>query len=166
MPQSARDQFTATLGEATGAAEVFGALHRLAAAEIGVRLFSVTLIDTAAGLARRVYTSDSAAYPLSGTKPLVENGFLATVRAGRMYHANSPREMRADFPDLAAIESLGCGAVINLPVMVAARLAATVNLLDAAGRYDPGTALRARQCLALPALAAVLAAERLGPARP
>lgn len=161
MPQTALDHFTAALGQARESGAPLAALHRLAEAEIGVRLFSVMLIDLAAGLAKRVYTSDPVAYPVSGTKPLAENRHLDTVREGRVYHANSAAAMRADFPDLATIEALGCGAVINLPVMIEGVLSATVNLLDAEGRYDPATALRAGKVLALPALAAILAARGL-----
>ena len=50
--------------------ETFAALHAAADAACGARLFTVTVLDRRAGLARRAYTSHPAEYPASGTKPL------------------------------------------------------------------------------------------------
>ncbi len=135
----------------------FAALHALAEDSVGVRLFSVTMIDHRAGEARRVYTSDPENYPLSGTKPLVLNGFLSRMLAGQTYWAASPEAMQDDFPDLETIRRLGCGSVVNLPVMLAGALRATVNLLDAPGHFDAITAEWTAAVLSLPAKAAVLA---------
>ena len=49
--------------------DTYRALH----AATGGRLFTVTVIDRAAGLARRVYTSHPDTYPVSGTKPIQPN---------------------------------------------------------------------------------------------
>ena len=64
------------------------------------------------------------------------------------------------FPDHAIIGALGCGAVLNLPVVIADRLAATVNLLDVEGHFTPAR-IAAAADLALPALAAVALARGL-----
>ncbi|MEK8144677.1 GAF domain-containing protein [Streptomyces sp. M10(2022)] len=40
------------------------------------------------------------------------------------------------FADHATIDSLGCGAVINVPVVEGGHTLGILNILDAEGRYD------------------------------
>ena len=79
----------------------------------------------------------------------------------RPFVANTIEEIAEVFPDHETIRSLGCGSVINLPVVIADQLAGTLNLLDEEHYY---TAERdeAAKALSLPAKAAFLAALRLG----
>lgn len=134
------------------------ALQRLAEEAVGTVIFSVTAIDMAAGVARRAQTSHPAEYPVSGTKPIIRNGFFTAVEAGRVYSAATPEAMVGDFPDLDTIQALGCGSVMNLPVMLDGRLVATVNLLAPAGHFSPDRVAVAAALLAVPAKAAVLMA--------
>ncbi len=57
----------------------FRTLHRDIAALAGARLFTVTRIDRQAGLTRRIFTSHPADYPLSGTKPVKDDGWTDQV---------------------------------------------------------------------------------------
>ena len=64
------------------------------------------------------------------------------------------------FPDHAKIWSLGCGSVINTPVIVADQMLGTVNLLHEEQYYTPQRVADAG-LLALPAKAAFLAVGHL-----
>lgn len=113
--------------------ETFRALH----AQTGGRLFTVTVLDRAAGLARRVFSSHPEAYPVSGTKPMAQGAWTTqVVERGEIFVANTVPEFAIYFPDHALIESLGCGSALNIPVKTDAVIG-TVNILDAAHYFSP-----------------------------
>ena len=151
------------MSRAADAGAAYGALHRLAEATVGVRLFTVMMVDMGAGLARRAYTSHPEAYPTSGTKPIHRNAWFETLERGETFVAQRGSSTiaevvsrpRADRPASAAARSSTCRSC------VAGRLVGSVNLLDAEGRYTAGILPPLRAALALPALAALLVAERL-----
>lgn len=135
---AARRTFDAALAAAGTPDEAFRALQEFVREIVGARLFTVMLVDMAAGLARRAYTSDLENYPASGTKPIQRNRWFDTVhRDRRPFVANSIDDIATVFPDHALIDSLGCQSVVNLPVVLEGELAGTVNMLDAAGHYTP-----------------------------
>lgn len=163
MTDPARSAFDAELAAAATPEAAFAALHRLADAAVGARLFTVMTVDMAAGLARRAYTSDPESYPATGTKPVEMNAWFEVVHGRHeMFVANTLAEIAEVFPDHELIGSLGCGSVVNLPVLRAGRLVATVNLLDAEGHYTPERVGRVAAELTLPAMAALLLADLLG----
>src|SRR5579872_4905590 len=95
------------------------ALSDLAAAIVGHRLFTVMTVDIAAGLARRSYSSHPAEYPVSGTKPIHHDAWFDIVhRQRRTFVANTIEDIAKVFPDHELIASLGCGSVLNLPVVL------------------------------------------------
>ena len=105
-----------------------------AAATAGHRLFTATVVDTLAGLVRRSYSNMPADYPTSGTKPLKGNtgDWYETVMVQRRtFVANTIEDIAKVFPDHALIASLGCGSVVNLPIVLEDRLVATINLTGA-----------------------------------
>ena len=141
----------------TDAGAICAALHRLADALVGARLFTLMAFDGATREASRVYTSDPVAYPVSGTKPAPENAWSARVLDRReTFVANDLAGIAAVFPDHALIDSLGCRAVLNLPIVLGGRVLGTVNCLDRAGRYTPARVAAAR-ALRLPGTVAFLA---------
>lgn len=112
---------------------VFRALH----AETGGRLFTVTVLDRAAGLARRVYSSHPEEYPVSGTKPMAQGAWTdLVVERGEIFVANSVEEFAIYFADHALIDSLGCGSALNIPVLDGIVIG-TVNILDVADHFTP-----------------------------
>lgn len=112
--------------------QVYRALHE----KTGGRLFTVTVLDRAAGLARRVYTSDPDTYPVSGTKPMQQGDWTRRViEKGEIFVANTVAEFAIYFADHAVIESLGCGSALNIPVL-RDQVIGTVNILDVAGYFD------------------------------
>ena len=116
---------------------VFAKLHADCAA-LGTRLFTITALDDAAGLHRRLYTSHPVEYPASGTKPLDRDGWYdACVAARQTFVANTPPEFARYFFDHALITSLGLGSCINIPVADGGPVLGTVNLLAEAGHFTP-----------------------------
>ena len=115
---------------------LFAALHRLCDATLGVRLFTCSRFDLAAGKAERIYTSDPDAYPLTGLKDIVPNRWTRIVLDGRQpFLAESIDELRDVFPDHEKIEALGLGSAINLPIFVCGTMLGTANLLDVDHKY-------------------------------
>jgi hypothetical protein len=159
----ARRAFDAELARAATPEAAFAALHRLADAVAGARLFTVMTVDMTAGLARRAHTSDPVSYPATGTKPIERNAWFEVVHdRHETFVANTLADIAKTFPDHALIGSLGCGSVVNLPVLRAGDLVATVNLLDAERHYTPARVARIETELTLPAMAVLLLVEALG----
>ena len=154
-------RFDQAISAARDSAAVWLALHRLSAAVVGHRLFTVTTIDMDAGLARRIYTDHPVEYPLSGSKPIHRDRWFEIVHdERRSFVANSIAEIAQHFPDHELIAALGCGSVINLPVVLKGELVTTVNMLDRDGSYGPEKVTIAEAILAAPSkLCFMLAAQ-------
>lgn len=136
--------------------EIGLALHRLAETTVGVKLFTMTADNPKGGYVRRVYSSDEAAYPVLGTKPIVFDDTYRKMTEERfVYVANSVEAMRADFPDLDLIVSLGCGSAINMPIVAGGEMLGSVNLLHEEGWYTPER-VEAAKALTVPAAACFL----------
>lgn len=114
----------------------FGALHDMAREIVGARLFTVTAVDDTQSHVRRLYTSDPAAYPTGGMKPLRRDNWYDTVMAGyNVFVKNTIEEISQVFPDYETIDALGCQSVINVPIIIAGKVYGTVNCLDVAHHY-------------------------------
>lgn len=139
----------------------FAALEALSAAQVGQRLFTLMTVDPDAGLARRAWTSDPVAYPVSGAKPLHDDDWSRAV-LGRheTWVMNSIDHIAQHFPDHALIASLGCESCLNLPVVVGGQVLGTVNILGPAGHFT-ASRIAAAETLRLPAAAAFLLAARI-----
>ncbi len=111
---------------------VYAQLHKAT----GGRLFTVTVLDRAAGLARRVYSSHPETYPVSGTKPMSQGAWTdMVVERGEVFVANTVAEFAIYFPDHAVIESLGCASALNIPITQGVVIG-TVNILDSAQYFS------------------------------
>jgi len=132
---------------------VFARVHDAARQGGGARLFTVTVLDRAARLGRRAYSSHPVDYPTSGTKPMNDNAWSAqVVGRGQSFAANTTAEFAPYFADHPLINALGCAAALNIPVADDAGLVVgTVNILDAEGSFPPAR---------VAALEAVVAAHR------
>lgn len=152
--------FEETLARHTDPLATGAALHRLAEALIGVRLFTLTAIEMPLMQVRRVYSSHPDVYPVLGTKPIVLDPWFEAMRTERRITAiNTAAGMEGEFPDLELIRSLGCNASLSVPVMVGGELIGTINALDAEGRYGPDAVARAAD-LIVPATAVFLILRR------
>lgn len=142
---------------------VWLAMHVLADRLLGAKLFTITTVDMKHQVTRRQYSSHPDSYPVSGTKPIFYDQWFETVCTQRApFVANTIKDIEAVFPDHDVIWSLGCGSVINVPVVIGGDLVGTVNCLDVEHRYTKyKVALSAH--LALPAkLAFALSARPNG----
>jgi hypothetical protein len=116
---------------------VYADLHAACAAH-GTRLFTVSTLDNHAMLARRAYTSHPVEYPVSGTKPVVIDGWHeACITARQTFVANTTPEFAKYFFDHALITSLGLGSCINVPVVSGPDVLGTVNLLAEEHHFTP-----------------------------
>jgi hypothetical protein len=95
------------------------------------------VVDMAKEQSARAYSSDPAAYPVSGTKPIRYDSWFDVIHKQRKpFVANTIADIAKVFPDHELIWSLGCGSVVNLPIEIGGTLMGTVNLLDAEHHYD------------------------------
>lgn len=106
---------------------------------LGTRLFTVTVQDEAAGLARRAYSSMPNEYPVSGTKRLTLDGWYdQCIGARKTFVANTTPEFARYFFDHALITSLGLGSCINIPIFTPdGPVLGTVNLLAEEHHFTP-----------------------------
>ena len=140
------------------------ALQNLFAETVGFKLFTVMTVDLKNQVARRAYSNNVEAYPVSGTKPITYDRWFDIVhRQKRSFVANTIAEIAAVFPDHEKIWSLGCGAVVNLPLIIDGGLAATINILDAEHHYTPERVAIIEAKLARPSLVAYNRAKALEP---
>lgn len=124
----------------TDHSRLFSGLHKLCDRTVGVKLFTCSRFDLAAGTAERIYTSDETAYPLTGLKDITPNRWTHIVLENKQtFCAETIEDLRDVFPDHKKIEALGLGAAINIPIFVCGQMLGTVNLLDVNNSYTFGT---------------------------
>jgi hypothetical protein len=146
--------FEKSLSEATTDTAAYDALCALTKATVGAKLFTVMTADMDAMLARRAYTDDAKNYPTSGTKPIEIDRWFETVHGQHeCFVANTLADIDTVFPDSELIGKLGCGSVINLPVILKGDMVATVNILHEEEYYTPERVALAQDILTLPAMA-------------
>jgi GAF domain-containing protein len=128
--------------------------------EVGVRLFTVLAWVPERRALRRVHSSHPGQYPVGGEKTVeVAQGWLAQCIEGRQpYFGKDRAAVREIFADHELIESLGCGSIINVPVVDGDEVLGVLNILDAEGSYDEESVAAARSLApsAVPALRAAL----------
>lgn len=135
----------------------FKALCKLCDEALGARLFTITDHDPDHDQVRRLYSNMPDAYPVSGTKPANKGSrwYTHCIARQQIFVVNSYAAMLDDFPDHQLIRSLGCEAVMNIPIVVAGRVLGTLNCLDAAGTYSAAK-VDAAEGLRLPGAACLL----------
>ncbi|RSM59017.1 GAF domain-containing protein [Amycolatopsis sp. WAC 01376] len=133
-------------------------------ASIGVRLFTVLAWVPERRALRRVHSSHPDEYPVGGEKTVeVAAGWLERCITGQEpYFGPDSAAVREIFADHELIDRLGCGAVINVPVVADGRTLGVLNILDAEGSYDEDSVTMARSLapLAAPALRELLEETR------
>jgi hypothetical protein len=114
--------------------QTFDAMRR----DPGVILFTVLQWIPERSSLRRLFTSHPAEYPIGGEKTVeISPGWLATViDEKKPFLAADLNALREVFADSELIQRLGCGAVINVPVLDDGRnVLGVLAVLDAEGRY-------------------------------
>jgi hypothetical protein len=158
---NALPHFDQALDNAVSSQQCWEALQDLYGAIVGHRLFTVMMVNMQKKEACRAYSSHPVEYPVSGTKPVLFDAWFDVVnRQQRMFIANTIEEIAAVFPDHEKIRSLGCGSVVNVPVIVDGALAATINILDAEHHYTSERLALVEQHLVWPSWRAYWAAGK------
>ena len=130
--------FLGALAAPNQPAPVFLALQTIIREEVGAKLFTLMTFDARTSLSRRVHSSHPREYPVSGSKPLPMGVWSRTViDERRTFVANTIEGIAEVFPDHELIHSLGCGSVVNLPVVFSGAVIGAANALDTAGHYTP-----------------------------
>ncbi|MFD7136462.1 GAF domain-containing protein [Streptomyces sp. NPDC059894] len=145
-------------------AATLAALEEEVRATVGVRLFTVLAWLPERTTLRRVHSSHPRQYPVGGEKSVeVSGGWLEHCISRQLPYLGPDRAaVREVFADHRVIDALGCGAVINTPVVDAGRTLGVLNALDAEGGYDEA-AVRTVAALAdraVPALRALTQGAR------
>lgn len=149
--------FTAALEIAQTRAEAFDALGAYVEATLGVKLFTISTMNFDTMIARRAWTNDATAYPVSGDKPIDRDAFYEEViEGGECFIRNTLAEIALVFPDHELIGSLGLGSVLNIPIKLQGAQVGTLNLLDAEHFFDAATVARSVELLQVPAMACFL----------
>lgn len=106
--------------------------------DVGVTLFTVLRWTAPRESLQRIYSSHPAEYPLGGEKVLQPWPFWLSecVRQRRPYLGADRSAVRTAFFDHELIERLGCGAVINVPVVHEGETVAILCLLGPEYSYD------------------------------
>jgi hypothetical protein len=153
-------QFDLLIQQALAPDQNWKALQDLYESAAGHKLFTVMTVDMRKGEACRAYTSHPVEYPVSGTKPIhFDSWFDIVHRQQRLFVANTIAEIAGVFPDHEKIWSMGCGSVVNVPVIVNRELAATINILHIENYYTTERVTMIENHLVKPALRAYQAAS-------
>jgi hypothetical protein len=117
---------------------LYDAVAEATDALIGHKLFTLMFLDTARNEAARIYSNQPDAYPVGGRKELGEmTGWGRHVLEGKQpYLGPTKADIEWAFFDYELIYSLGCGAVINIPVMWDGTMLGTINVLDKEDAYN------------------------------
>ncbi len=125
------------VANAASAAEIFTALDEGLGAAIGHILFTALLYHGEAEGTERFYSSNPDAYPVGGRKPPNPSFWTQHLFVERKpYIGYNADDIRKVFFDHELIISLGCEAMLNLPVSHEGRLLGTLNLSNEAGWFD------------------------------
>ncbi|WP_255470909.1 GAF domain-containing protein [Pseudarthrobacter sp. B4EP4b] len=113
--------------------QVFDAMRE----DPGVILFTVLQWIPERSSLRRLFTSHPTEYPVGGEKTVeISPGWLGTVIEDKKpFLAPDLASLREVFADSELIQRLGCGAVINVPVLDGGNVVGVLALLDAEGSY-------------------------------
>lgn len=156
--------FEASIADATTPEAIFGQLEAAAQQHVGVKLFTVMDYVASRNMGRRCYTNNPESYPASGWIALRDNNwFDRVIRKRQTYVANDIKQIEQDFADADLIESLGCGAILNLPVTQNGKVIATINLLNSAGYFNKEKLADAHRIMLPLARMAYLASSTLTP---
>ena len=114
--------------------QVFDAMRK----DPGVILFTALQWIPERSSLRRLFTSHPADYPVGGEKTVeISPGWLGTVIEDKKPFLAADLDALGEvFADSELIQRLGCGAVINVPVLDGGgNVVGVLAMLDAEGRY-------------------------------
>ncbi len=115
---------------------IYRALDLETKARVGHKLFTLLYVDGSE--VARVYSNQPDAYPVFGRKPMGPTPWGQQVlKERRPFLGRDMEAIRWAFFDHELIASLGCGSVINIPIVHSGETIGTINILDAEHHYTP-----------------------------
>ena len=125
--------------------ELHAAVDALVQTVIGHRLFTILRVHEAGTEVERVYSSNTAAYPVGGRKKKHGTPWSRVVLdQGEVFVARTPEEVSNTFDDHALIFSLGVGSIMNVPIGYRGRRLGTMNISHEAGWFRDQDAVAGR----------------------
>jgi transcriptional regulator with GAF, ATPase, and Fis domain len=116
--------------------EVLPPLEHALAQAVGHRYMTALFYDAERDDAERVFSSNPAVFPATGRKSFKQGPIMARVRqTGRPYVAIDREALIRDYPDHEKIFAMGCGCLVNLPVVFEGQVIGQINLLHDQGFY-------------------------------
>ena len=104
--------------------------------EIGHILFTILYQHQEPRELERLYTNKPEAYPVLGRKQIISSAWTEQVlERGVPYIGVNIDDIRKAFPDHKTIEYLGCASALNIPIVFAAAVMGSINLLHRSGYY-------------------------------
>ncbi len=126
--------------------EVFDTLRQ----DPGAILFTALQWIPETSSLRRIFTSHPIEYPVGAEKTVeISAGWLAAVITAKVpFLAADLSGLEQVFTDVELIQSLGCGGVINIPVVNRGDVVGVLAVLDAGGRYTQNSVATATRVAA------------------
>ena len=117
----------------------FRALDAAMDAVIGHSYITVLLYHADLQEIERFYSSNLEAYPLAGRKDVPESAWTEKLLINQeCYIGYDANDIKKYFFDHELIHSLGCDAILNVPVVYDGITLGTVNLVHEEGWYEEG----------------------------
>lgn len=133
--------------------ESLDSLYELVQEQLGVKLFTVLAFRDEGTVMERIFSSHPVEYPPGGRKVVARDvaaDWLAACLTEQVpFFGRTPEDVDRIFKDSELIRSLGCGSIINAPIVDRGTTVAALNILDAAGAYtdnDVDTAVEIARC--------------------
>ncbi len=115
---------------------LYAAIDALVQEVIGHRLFTMMRVHEDSSEVERIYSSNTAAYPVGGRKQKRGTPWSrAVLDRGEIFVARTPEEVRDAFSDYELIFSLGIGSIMNVPLAHRGRRLGTMNISHEAGWF-------------------------------
>ena len=112
-------------------------LDKIISRLVGCKLFTLMVIDQSGKYVERVYSNNKKIYPLLGTKPIPANEWTKRVLIEKKeFLGSNYKQIKKLFFDHETIKSLGCGSIINLPVISNNKVLGTLNILHRENYYN------------------------------
>lgn len=115
----------------------FRALDAAMDAVIGHSYITILLYHADLQETERFYSSNLQAYPIAGRKDVQPTGWTEKLLINQeCYIGYDAEDIKEFFFDYELIHSLGCDAILNVPVVYDGVTLGTINLVHEAGWYE------------------------------
>lgn len=142
--------------EATSA-DIFKLVAERLQEDARAKLVTVTAVDPEDLSYERLFSTMPDIYPVSGRKPANNTHWADTVMKNLdVYVANDYESLTETMADHEVIRSIGCGSLVNVPLIYFGRVIGTLNCLGTSGNFDTAR-IQACKDMRLPVLIGILA---------